>query len=67
MKLYTITTEELNTMTLADINTIIDTIESDGEMEHAIQNPQFFSEVENAIVTHNLCVLRGLYLLKEAK
>lgn len=63
MKIYNISEK----MTLVEIEQTISEILADSEMEHAIQNPQFFSKVENAIVTHNLCVLRGLYLLKEVK
>ena len=60
MKLYTVTYEELNTMTLADINAMIETIENDGEMISAEMADRLFGD-EKREYEHNKATLYTLY------
>ena len=60
MKLYTVTYEELNTMTLADINAMIEAIETDGEMISAEMADRLIGD-EKKGYEHNTNTLRQLY------
>lgn len=60
MKIYTITYEELNTMTLTDINAMIEAIQSDDEMLSAEMADRLIGE-EKKGYEHNTNTLRQLY------
>jgi len=60
MKLYTVTYEELKAMTLADINAMIEAIQSDDEMISAEMADRLIGE-EKKGYEHNTNTLRQLY------
>lgn len=64
MKLYTVTCEELNAMTLADIDAMIDTIENDCGMISAEMADRLFGTEEQEY-EHNQRTLRKLYQKRE--